>query len=395
MLLKLFLHLRAYKIPVSTREWLDVLSALECRLSTCDQDEFYALVKCICVKKETLYDRYDQAMHAYFEGIQAIGDDHLLDTLSSTMPEEWLRKQIETHLTEEELAQLKKHQDLASLMKQFEERLNSQKHRHQGGNRMVGTGGRSPFGAYGDHPEGIRLAGPSRNRHAVKVWEKRRYRNLDADAPLETRNMQMALRRLRAFAREGAAQEFSIAKTIDATAKQGGLLDVQFLPERRNAVKALLFFDIGGSMDPYISLCETLFSAAKSEFKHLHYYYFHNFFYETVWTSAHRHTQDAFNVLDLINTYTHDYKVMIIGDATMGPYEITSPGGCTEYWNQEPGAVWYQRLKDHFKDIIWFNPTLESDWCFIPSIQQVKTLTDNHMYPLTLSGLEQGIKALL
>ncbi len=391
VLLDLFLHIKANKVPISLREWLDLLAALKQRLVVCDWDEFYALARCVCVKNEKYYDRFDKAMQTYYDGIDAV-DPELLE---QQLPEEWLRKHIESKLSADELNQLQKFKDLEELMQQFKERLKEQKHRHQGGNRMVGTGGRSPFGAYGDHPEGMRLAGPSRNKHAVKVWEKRRFRNLDGDAALETRNMQMALRRLRAITREGAADEFSIDKTIDATAKQAGWLDVQYEPERRNAVKALLFFDIGGSMDPYVALCETLFSAAKSEFKHLHYYYFHNFFYETVWTSGLRRRQDEVSFWDLLHTYSSDYKVMIIGDATMGPYEIAAPGGSVEHWNQEPGAVWFQRLTSHFKHVVWFNPCAKDDWPYIPSVQQVLELTENQMYPLTLDGLSQGVQAMM
>ena len=395
MLIKLFLHLKAHKVPVSLREWLDVLSVLNEplaeRLAFCDWRDFYSLVRCVCVKNEKYYDRYDRAMTSYFDGIMQVDST----VLEQHIPEEWLRKELENNLSAEERAQLQRFKDLDELMKQFQERLKEQKHRHQGGNKMVGTGGRSPFGAFGDHPEGIRLAGPSRKQSAVKVWEKRRFKNLDGDAQIETRNMQMALRRLRGFSRDGAADEFSIEKTIEATAKQAGWLDVQYQPERRNQIKALLLFDIGGSMDSYVRLCETLFSAARSEFKHLKYFYFHNFFYETLWTDARRRRQDAVSFWDIINTYGKDYKVMIVGDATMGPYEIAAPGGCLEYWNQEAGAVWFQRLKAHFPHLIWFNPKQKQEWPYIQSVQQVLELTENQMFTLTLDGLSEGMQALM
>ena len=390
MLTKLFYTLRQYQVPVSVREYLDLLNALDQGLVFADSEEFYSLSRTCLIKDEKHFDKFDRAFKHFFDGLDTVGNP--LDNAS--IPDDWLRKEIEKALSPEELAELQKTGSLEKLMEEFEKRLQEQHKRHQGGNKMVGTGGTSPFGAYGANPEGIRLAGPSRNKSAVKVWEKRSFKNLDDSIELGVRNLQVALRRLRRFARQGIEDELDINDTIKSTAHKGGLLDIKLVPERKNRVKVLIFFDVGGSMDPYVEVCEALFSAARSEFKHLHYFYFHNFIYESVWQDNNRRWSERLPIWDIIHKYGPDYRVIFVGDGTMSPYEILSAGGSVEHFNEEAGAVWMQRLTQHFQKVVWLNPESERAWPMTQSIQHVKKLLDERMYPLTLQGIEAATRYL-
>lgn len=390
MLIHFFFTLREYKVPTTIRELLDLIHALEQGLVYASVDEFYLLARTVLVKDERHFDKFDKAFAHYFEGIDSLDPE----LLSKALPEDWLRKEIEKHLSPEELAELQKAGSLEKLMEEFRKRLEEQHKRHQGGNRMVGTGGTSPYGAYGANPEGIRLAGESRNKRAVKVWEKRDFRNLDDSVDLGIRNIKVALRRLRKFARTGVEEELDVDDTIRSTAHKAGLLDIKMRPERKNKVKVLLFFDVGGSMDPHIKVCEELFSAARTEFKHMEYYYFHNFIYEGVWKDNMRRWSERTPVWDIIHKYGPDYRVIFVGDATMSPYEVLSAGGSVEHFNEEPGAVWMQRLTQHFQKLIWLNPEHQHVWSGTQSIVQVRQLVDSHMYPLTLKGIEEAMRYL-
>ncbi|HET8730947.1 MAG TPA: VWA domain-containing protein [Moraxellaceae bacterium] len=390
MLINFFFTLREHKVPTTIRELLDLIKALEQGLAYASVDDFYVLSRAILVKDERHFDKFDKAFAKYFEGIESIDPE----LLTKALPEDWLRKEIEKHLSPEELEALQKTGSLDKLMDEFRKRLEEQHKRHQGGNRMVGTGGTSPYGAYGANPEGVRLAGDSRMKRAVKVWEKREYRNLDDSVELGIRNIKVALRRLRKFTRTGVEEELDVDDTIRATAHKAGLLDIKMRPERRNKVKVLLFFDVGGSMDPYIKTCEELFSAARTEFKHMEYYYFHNFIYEGVWKDNMRRWSERTSVWDIIHKYGPDYRVIFVGDATMSPYEILSVGGSVEHFNEEPGAVWMQRLRHHFQKLIWLNPEHEQVWSGTQSISQVRQLMEQQMYPLTIKGIEEGMRYL-
>ncbi|MFZ5562377.1 MAG: vWA domain-containing protein [Pseudomonadota bacterium] len=390
MLINFFFTLREHRVPTTIRELMDLMQALQQGLVYASVDDFYLLARTILVKDERHFDKFDKAFAQYFEGIDSLAPE----LLSKAIPEDWLRKAIEKHLSPEELAQLQKMGSLEKLLEEFRKRLEEQHKRHQGGNRMVGTGGTSPYGAYGAHPEGIRLAGESRNRRAVKVWERREFRNLDDSVELGVRNIKLALRRLRKFARTGAEEELDVDDTIRATAHKAGLLDIRMRPERRNKVKVLLFFDVGGSMDPYIRICEELFSAARTEFKHLEYFYFHNFIYEGVWKDNMRRWSERSSLWDIIHKYGSDYRVIFVGDATMSPYEIIAAGGSVEHFNEEPGAVWMQRLTQHFEKMIWLNPEAQGGWSHTQSIVQVRTLMEGRMYPLTIKGIEEGMRYL-
>jgi len=390
MLTKLFYTLKQYQVPVSVREYLDLLSALEQGLVFADGEEFYRLARMCLVKDEKHFDKFDRAFKHFFDGLDSLANP----LANAAIPEDWLRKEIEKSLSPEELAAIEKMGSLEKLMEEFEKRLQEQHKRHQGGNKMVGTGGTSPFGAYGANPEGIRLAGPSRNKTAVKVWEKREFKNLDDSLELGTRNLQVALRRLRRFARQGVEEELDINDTIKSTAHKGGLLDIKLVPERKNRIKVLIFFDVGGSMDPYIEVCEALFTAARNEFKHLHYFYFHNFIYESVWQDNNRRWSERLPVWDIIHKYGSDYRVIFVGDATMSPYEVLSVGGSVEHFNEEAGAVWMQRLTQHFQKVVWLNPEAERAWQHTQSIVHVRKLLEERMYPLTLQGLESATKYL-
>ena len=393
MFLNLFYTLRTYGVPVSTRELLDLYALLETGIVFADREQFYELIRLCMVKDEKYFDKFDRAMADYFEGIDTLDIDELMAKLGD-IPKEWLELKLDpNNLTEAERRLLKKYGSLEALMQALEERLKEQKERHQGGNKWVGTGGSSPFGAYGDHPEGIRVGGESRKRSAVKVWEQRKYRDLDTDNQLETRSMQMALRKLRKFARDGAADELDIGSTIKKTA-QKGMLDVQLRPERRNRVKVLMLFDIGGSMDSYIEACERLFAAAKNEFKTLEFFYFHNCVYDYVWTENARRNASAVPTLDLLHKYGSDYRLIFVGDAAMSPYELLSVGGSVEYMSQDTGQAWLKRITNHFDKVAWLNPETPSYWQYTQTIGLIKDIMQGHMYPMTLHGIEDMTKYL-
>ena len=388
MLIDFFLHLKAKKLPVSTREFLTLLEALKEHVAENSIDDFYFLARTCLVKDETHYDKFDQAFGEYFKGVTHIPG------LEADIPEEWLKMLMKKHLTPEEKAKLEK-LGWDKLMEEFKKRLAEQKERHSGGSKWIGTGGSSPFGHGGYHPEGIRVGGPSAgNRTAVKVWENREYRNLDDTVELGTRNIKIALRRLRRFAREGAEDELDLDGTITGTARNAGWLDIKMRPERHNKVKVLLFLDIGGSMDDHIKVCEEMFSAAKSEFKHLEYFYFHNCIYDYVWKDNRRRHGERFPLWDVMHKYGEDYKVVIVGDATMSPYEILQPGGSVEYANEEAGAVWLQRMLDTWPRAVWLNPEPERLWDYRHSIEVIRTIFANRMFPLTLAGLERAMREL-
>ncbi len=390
MLINFYYTLREHKVPATPRELMDLYAAMEKRLAWADMEEFYLLARTVLVKDEKYYDRFDQAFDRYFKGIEAAGGDWL----TKAIPEEWLRREIEKNLTPEEFEKLKSLGSLDKLMDAFRERLAEQHKRHQGGNKMVGTGGTSPFGAYGENPEGVRLAGESRKQRAVKVWEKREYRNLDDNVVLGIRNIKLAMRRLRRLTRTGAEEEFDIDGTIKSTADNAGLLDIVMRPSRENKINVLILFDVGGSMDPHVKICEELFSAARAEFKHMEYFYFHNFIYEGLWKDNRRRHDQRVPTWDILHKYGKEYRVIIVGDAAMGPYEINSPGGSVEHWNEEPGAVWMQRLTDHFGKLVWLNPEPQRNWDHATSTVWVRQLVNNRMYPLTLKGIEDAMRVL-
>jgi uncharacterized protein with von Willebrand factor type A (vWA) domain len=388
MLIDFFLHLKAKKLPVSTREYLTLLEALRERIAGHSIDEFYYLSRACLVKDESHYDRYDQAFGEYFKGVESIAG------LEKEIPEEWLLALAKKHLTPDEKAKLEK-LGWDKLMEEFRKRLAEQKGRHQGGSKWIGTGGTSPFGNSGYHPEGIRIGGESAsNRTAAKVWGLREYRNLDDSVELGTRNVKVALRRLRRFAREGAAEELDLDGTIAGTAKNAGWLDIKMRPERHNKVKVLLFLDIGGSMDDHIRVCEELFSAARAELKHLEYFYFHNCVYDSVWRDNRRRSSERLPLADVMHKYGPDYKLIFVGDAAMSPYEITHPGGSVEYSNAEPGAIWLRRMLDTWPAAAWLNPEPERVWEYRPSTQLIRNLIHERMYPLTLAGLARAMKQL-
>lgn len=390
MLIDFFCKVRDYKVPCTLRELLDLLRALERGVVFANIDDFYSLSRTVLVKDEAHFDKFDRAFADYFKGVSSLELD------LSEIPEEWLKKQFEKQLSDEEKAKIAALGGLDKLMETLAERLKEQEKRHQGGNKWIGTGGTSPFGAYGYNPEGVRIGQESsRHRKATKVWDKRQFKNLDANVEIGTRNMKVALRKLRQFARTGSSEELALDDTIASTARNAGYLDIKMKPERHNAIKVLMFFDIGGSMDDHIKVCEQLFSAIHGEFKHLEFFYFHNCIYETVWRDNNRRQTEKIDLLQVLHTYSRDYKVIFVGDATMGPYEITYPGGSVEHWNEEPGSVWMKRLTDHFDKVIWLNPQAESQWNYYASIQIMQQLIDSKMYPLTLAGLGQGIKNLI
>ena len=388
MLVDFFLHLKARQIPVSTNELLALLEALQARLVSASLDDFYLLSRTILVKDEAHYDRFDRAFGEYFKGIES------LPGFEAIIPEEWLELAAKRHLSEEDRLKLQK-LGYEKLFQQFKQRLDEQKERHAGGSKWIGTAGTSPYGHGGYHPEGIRLGGDSvGNRTAIKVWEQREFRNLDDRLELGVRNIKVALRRLRRFARQGAATELDLDGTIAGTARNGGWLDLQLRPERHNAIKVLLFLDIGGSMDDHIAACEELFSAARAEFKHLEHFYFHNCVYDGVWKDNHRRHSERLSTWDVIHTFGPDYKLVLVGDATMSPYEIDRPGGSIEHWNEEAGSVWLERLVNTWSRAVWLNPAPEKYWEHTPSIRMIQQRLGNRMFPLTLDGLERAMRAL-
>ncbi len=386
MLVNFFHGLKDAGIPVTTRELLDLLSAMEQHLVFADMDGFYHLSRAILVKDEKYYDRFDRAFGLHFQELEGLDD-----VIEAMIPDDWLRNEFMKQLSDEEKAKIESLGGLEKLIEEFKKRLEEQKKRHQGGNKWVGTGGTSPFGNSGYHPEGIRVGGESQNKRAVKVWERRDFKNYDDSVELGTRNIKVAMRRLRKFARTGAADELDLDDTISSTARNAGLLDIRMVPERHNAVKVLLFLDVGGSMDPHVRVCQELFSAARTEFKHLEYFYFHNFIYESVWKNNIRRHNERTALLDVMHKYSHDYKIIFVGDASMSPYEILNPGGSVEHWNEESGEIWMRRLRETYDKCVWLNPVPEDEWQYTQSVSITRQLMEGKMYPLTLGGLEDAM----
>ena len=381
-------ELRAAGIPASVKEHLTLLSALDAEVIGARPEDFYYLARATFVKDEALLDRFDQVFAKVFKGIETSYGTEQVD-----IPEDWLRKIAELYLTPEQMAEIKALGSWDEIMATLKQRLAEQEGRHQGGSKWIGTGGTSPYGHGGYNPEGVRIGGEGRHGRAIKVWEQRDFRNLDSARELGTRNIKVALRRLRRFAREGAADELDLDATIDGTARQGWL-DVRFRPERHNAVKLLLFLDVGGSMDSHIRTCEELFSAATSEFKNLEFFYFHNCPYEGLWKDNARRFAERTPTWDVLHKYGHDYKLVFVGDASMSPYEITHPGGSVEHFNEEAGAVWMQRLTDTYPAAVWLNPIPEQHWGYSHSTQVMRALMKDRMYPLTLAGLDDAMRTL-
>ncbi|EKF18922.1 vWA domain-containing protein [Nitratireductor pacificus] len=392
MFVPFFLELKAARVPVSLREYLSLLEGLEAGLVTYDVEGFYYLARAALVKDERHIDRFDRVFSRVFKGVEAVSGADGVD--AQAIPEEWLRRLAEKHLTEEEKKLVEALGGFDKLMETLRKRLEEQKGRHQGGSKWIGTAGTSPFGAYGYNPEGVRIGQhESRHRRAVKVWDKREFRNFDDTVELGTRNIKVALKRLRRWVREGAEEEFDLPGTVQATAEHG-YLDVKTRPERRNAVKLLMFFDVGGSMDDHIRIVEELFSAARAEFKHMEYFYFHNCLYEGVWRDNRRRHSEVVPTFDVIHKYGPDYKAVFVGDASMSPYEIAYPGGAVEHWNEEAGHVWMTRALAQWPNAVWLNPVPEKHWRYTHSIQMLRELVANRMFPLTLSGLEAATREL-
>jgi uncharacterized protein with von Willebrand factor type A (vWA) domain len=390
MLVRFFLLLKSAGVPVSITELLTLLEALKAGLGEISAERFYYLARTCLVKDERHYDRFDQAFAAHFKGAE-----DLFKLLSRELPADWLEKMAVRDLTDAEKAEIEALGGWEKLMETLKQRLAEQQGRHQGGSKWIGTAGTSPFGAYGYNPEGVRIGqDESRNRSAVKVWDKREFANLDDSVELGTRNMKMALRKLRRFARRGAPTELALADTIDATARSGGWLDIKMVPERHNVIKILLLLDVGGSMDDHVKTCEELFSAARTEFKHLEHFYFHNCPYDALWRDNRRRFNEHVGTLEVMRTYASDYKLILVGDATMSPYEITSAGGGIEHWNQEPGSVWLQRLVKAYPKFVWINPQPQGRWRHTASVEMIREMLEGRMYPLTLSGLDDAIDAL-
>lgn len=388
MLIDFFYHLRARKLPVSVQEYLTLLNVLQTSLMAPTVDDFYHLARMTLVKDETLFDRYDQAFGEFYRKLEAAVP------AGKEIPLDWLIKEFQKNLSPEEKAAIEKH-GWDKLMELFKQRLEEQKERHAGGNKWIGTGGSSAFGHGGYHPEGIRTGGPSAgNRTAIKVWEKREFRDYDDQQELGTRNFKMALRRLRRFAREGAELELDLDHTIASTARNAGFLDLQMVPERHNTVKVLMLLDVGGSMDDHIARIEELFSAARSEFRHLEVYYFHNCPYESLWQNNQRRTAERFDTWDILRKYNDDWRLIIVGDATMSPYEILQPGGSVEHYNKETGAAWVQRLLDNWPKAVWLNPEPEAYWQYRQSIAILKDIMHQRMFGVTVGGLEQAMRSL-
>jgi len=389
MFIDFFHELRKQKVPVTLKEYLLLMEALNARVIDTKVEDFYFLSRAALVKDERNLDKFDRVFGQSFKGLEVLGDGDVAE-----IPDDWLQALTEKFLTEEEKAQIEALGGWEKIMEELKKRLEEQEKRHEGGNKMIGTAGTSPFGAYGYNPEGVRI-GQKEGRHgkAVKVWDKREYKNLDDQVELGTRNIKVALRRLRKFAREGAATELDLPDTIRSTA-HNGYLDIKMVPERHNKIKVLLFFDVGGSMDAHIRTCEELFSAARTEFKHMEYFYFHNCLYEGVWKDNRRRHNEKMETWEVLHKYPHDYKVIFVGDATMSPYEITYPGGSVEHWNEEAGGLWLERTLNIYESSIWLNPVPERHWEYTPSIQIIQQIMGDRMYPLTLGGLEKGMREL-
>jgi uncharacterized protein with von Willebrand factor type A (vWA) domain len=392
MFLQFFTNLRDAKVPVSLREYLSFLEAMDASLVLYDVDGFYYLARAIMVKDERNLDKFDQAFSATFSGLKTMTVDDIMEAVE--VPEEWIRKLAEKTLSKEEMAEIEALGGFDKLMETLKKRLEEQQERHQGGSKWIGTAGTSPFGAYGYNPEGIRIGQhESRHQRAVKVWDKREFRNLDDSVELGTRNIKVALKRLRRWAREGADDELDMEGTIRATAEHG-YIDIQTRPERRNNVKVLLFLDVGGSMDAHIRMVEELFSAAKTEFKHLEYYYFHNCLYEGVWKDNNRRWTEQIPTWDVLHTYGSDYKCIFVGDASMSPYEIAYRGGANEHYNEESGETWLNRAREQWPDHIWINPAKEEYWQYTHSVSMIREIFANRMFPMTLKGIEGAMKEL-
>ncbi len=390
MLTEFFYRLRKVQIPVSITEFLTLMAGLEAGVAGFSVDDFYYLARATLIKDERFFDRFDQVFGDYIRGQQTLFEEVL-----GEIPLEWLQKQKELNLSEEEKKLIESLGGWEKLMETLKQRLEEQKKAHHGGSKWIGTGGTSPFGAHGYNPEGVRIGQPTgRQGRAVKVWDKREYQNLDDAVELGTRNIKVALRKLRRFAREGAEEELDLDDTIRSTARRAGMLDIKLVPERRNTTKVLLFLDVGGSMDPHVKICEELFSATRTEFKHLEHFYFHNFVYETVWRDNQMRNNVRLPTQQLMNTYSADHKVVFVGDATMSPYEIMAVGGSIEHWNEDSGATWIARMLALYPYAVWLNPQPEDYWSYIPSIAMVKELFGDRMFPLTMDGLGRAMKAL-
>ena len=389
MFVEFFLALRKADVPVTLREFLDLLAAMDRGVARLNVDEFYYLARTVLVKDERHIDRFDRVFARIFRGLEAPADE------LAEIPEEWLAMLAELALTDEEKAQIEALGGWEKLMVTLRQRLAEPEGRHQGGKKWIGTAGTSPFGAYGYNPEGVRIGQDgNRNFSAVKVWDRREFKDYDGDIELGTRNIKLAMRRLRKFAREGAADELDLPDTIHSTAKNGGWLDIRMIPERHNAVKVLLLLDVGGSMDPHVRLCEALFSAARTEFKHLEHFYFHNCVYEGLWRENRRRHSRRVDTWEVLHTYPADYKLVFVGDAAMSPYEISYPGGSVEHWNDEPGELWLQRILRTYPKAVWLNPLTESRWRYFPSVERIAELVEGRMFPLTIEGLDDAMRAL-
>ena len=389
MFLDFYLTLKNDGLPVSIKEYLDLLEGLKEGLAQMDVEDFYFLCRVALIKHEQYLDRFDILFGKFFKGIGSFSE---MET--SEIPKEWIESQMSRAFSEEEMAMIEAMGGLDELYERFKELLEEQQERHEGGNKWIGTGGTSPFGNSGYNPEGIRVGGKGGGRNAVKVWEKRDFRNYDSNIELNTRNLKLALKRLRIFTREGLDEELDLDTTIENTCKNAGYLDIKMVPSKKNRVKVLIFFDVGGSMDPYVQLCSQLFSAARSEFKHMEYYYFHNCIYESVWRDNSLRWSDRIPTFDVLHKYNSDYRVIIVGDATMSPYEITSTGGSVEHYNDESGLNWLQRFKDKYPYTIWINPTQERYWEGVYSLNLIKDFFEDRMFPLTIDGLTKAMKAL-
>ena len=389
MFFSFFAELREAKVPVSLREYLTLMEAMRKRVAAFDIEDFYFLARTALVKDERHLDRFDRVFGHCFKGIETPADPR------TAIPDEWLRKLAERFLTEEEKQTIEALGGWEKLMETLRQRLAEQRSRHQGGSKWIGTAGTSPFGAYGHNPEGVRVGQhEGRNRSAVKVWDRREFRNLDDTVELGTRNLKLALRRLRQFAREGAAEELDLGGTVKSTAHNAGWLDLKLVPERHNAVKLLLFLDVGGSMEDHVRICEELFSAARSEFKHLIHFYFHNCIYDAVWRDSRRRHVKQVPVMELIRTYDRSYRIVLVGDASMSPYEIEKEGGSVERWNDEPGEVWLRRLFEAYPRAVWLNPVPEKYWTGTASIEMIQRISEDRMFPLTLDGVDRAMRRL-
>ena len=389
MLVNLFNTVKGYGVPVTLREFLDLLTALDKKLIFADWNDFYYLSRTMLVKDEKNFDKFDRAFDVYFKGIE-----NMDDLIKMIIPEDWIRKQFEKELTPEELKKIKDLGGLEKLLQEFKKRLEEQEKQHHGGNKWIGTAGTSPFGNDGNHPNGIRVGGKSNKGMAAKVWEDRNFKNLDDSLQLGVRNLKIALRKLRKMTRKGDQFEFDLTNTINSTAKNAGYLELEYIREKMNDINLIVFFDIGGSMDPFVKVCEELFSAAKSEFKNLEYYYFHNCIYESVWKDNFRRNENRITTQSILSKFTKNHKLIIVGDASMAPYELTNPGGSIEHWNKQSGEHWIRKLNGYFHKSVWLNPVHEDHWDYTSSIKMISGLMDKKMFPLTISGISNAVSYL-